>query len=84
MRLAGVTVVGQMFEPFCAVTAPAGVVMVLLALLPLRWWFTWPLRVRWDREAAGGCAACGYDLRGTPGRCPECGVVPERPTQAAT
>jgi hypothetical protein len=48
---------------------PAWLMLVLTAILPT----LWLLRRRRQPNPAGLCPACGYDLRATPERCPECG-----------
>ena len=56
--------------PYWALTAA-----FLAAGLPsVRAWFARRRRLR--RRAAGCCPSCGYDLRSTPDRCPECGMAP--------
>jgi hypothetical protein len=51
---------------------PLGVALLATMVLAL------PLRThlrRYRRRNAGQCEECGYDIRATPHRCPECGTV---------
>jgi hypothetical protein len=55
---------------------PMWFVVSLFALLPLAAGARHVCRRRRARRLnAGRCIACGYDLRATPERCPECGLV---------
>src|SRR5690349_5859684 len=45
---------------------------IILAVLPA-WWLRLASEKR-RRIKTGACVACGYDLRATPDRCPECGT----------
>ena len=51
--------------------------VVLATAVPPAWW--WVARGRAERRRSragrGLCAACGYDLRASAGRCPECGAA---------
>ena len=46
------------------------------ALLPMTWLSILIVK-RMRRTEVGLCHSCGYDLRATPGRCPECGTIPK-------
>ena len=53
--------------PFWSLTAVTGVLPVAVFLRG---------RLRRRRVSRRACAECGYDMRGSPERCPECGTVP--------
>ena len=52
--------------------APIWAVFLLMGLIPAR---NLGMLIAYRRRArAGACCSCGYDLRATPERCPECGA----------
>jgi hypothetical protein len=57
--------------------APMGFLAAVTATLPAVWSATNVKRRM--RGRSNCCKACGYDLRATPDRCPECGAIPPAP-----
>ena len=57
------------------VAVPAWFVALCTLMFPA--WSAMKSRRQRVRVKQGFCAACGYDLRATPGRCPECGTIAE-------
>ena len=65
------------FPYFQLLTIRYWLLALLLALSPAIWTFNFIRHFRQNRRRnrAGYCPACGYDLRATPRRCPECGLA---------
>ena len=59
-------------------TIPYWFLLILFSIVPIIRW-----RMGRRVAAAGVCGQCGYDMRATPERCPECGAVPYVPNTSA-
>lgn len=63
---------------FFVVRLPLWFVFLVSAVLPAAWEIHHRRRFgRRQRARAGFCFNCGYDLRESPERCPECGTIPK-------
>jgi len=66
-------VMSMALVPYWSGSVPCIYGVGVFAVLPGAWVI---VRLRRGKVAAGCCEVCGYDLRGSPDRCPECGAVP--------
>jgi hypothetical protein len=79
-RVGGPSGVNRVSVSTIAIPFPSLILFAVMPLLILWASRRYCQRISQSRKKAGLCMYCGYDLRATNGRCPECGAA----TQTAT
>jgi hypothetical protein len=69
---------------FSAIGIPCWMPAAALGLIPALMVALHIWRIGRTRLQPGFCASCGYDMRATPDRCPECGLTPAPSREATT
>ena len=65
---------------YLGIAIPYWSLALFSSILPLIWLIR--SRLRRQNKSSTCCPSCGYDIRATPERCPECGAIPQRELQA--
>jgi hypothetical protein len=65
---------GHPFGWLWFMSVPVWFFSAIFLLMPTIWCLS--ALIRKKMRAVGHCHDCGYDLRATPDRCPECGTIP--------
>jgi len=66
------------FEKGFVAAVPIWLIGVASAVVLVLWELRHILGRRLHSHPYGVCLKCGYDLRATPDRCPECGTIPQK------